>query len=115
MTMISHSDKALTQRNSMFEVAVKAAARHKFGLAFHISHMDRHTREPQGWVREQLEHIRGRWTTKGSSFPDIFFNEGIPVNEVWPVRDRRPIRWSDAVNSTNGLGRLAKLYVGGDE
>ncbi len=115
MTMISHYDKALTQRNSMFNVAVKAGGRHGYGLAFNTVHMHPVTREPVGWLREQLDHILLTWTTDDDTFPEIIFNQGIPINEVWPTRDDQIITWQDAVHSAKGLGRFNRLYIGGDE
>jgi len=106
-------DTELYERSNMFHIAVKAAGRFGFDLAFGVGNMDWETREPQGWVREQLEEIRLAWTAEPDSFPAVYFNEGIPDNEVWPVVNEKPVSWRVAVNSTTGLGRLRKLYVGG--
>ena len=115
MTLInSRPDNELYERANMFQVAIMAASRHKFGLAFHTMHRDSLSNQPTGWVGEQYREAWGAWTRDPLSFPTFYYNIGIPPDEVWPVLDENPVSWQVAVGSKKGLGRLEKLYVGGN-
>ena len=114
MTLISsRPDDELYERANMFQVAIMAASRHKFGLAFHTMHRDVLSNQPTGWVGEQYREAWDSWSRDPLTFPTFYYNIGIPENEVWPVLNAQPVSWETAVQSEKGLGRLKRLYVGG--